>query len=581
MKYSINLKKYVLLMLTLLMAQFAMAQRERNYIYLLDCTKSMKGYNGAPDIWQPTKKYLKSDIERQTPGTMVHVVPFQGKNLPSYSFEATQFDWKAMEKDLDDIIENVTNTNICDAWDLGLKFIDVNKDNYIYLLTDGVDNVKGTAELARKLREFCGKYKNTRAFYVLLTKNATMVDAAIKQIVDNCPDELFVDASKKLDPFGCFDDDLTIYANTLKLTKTHKLLFSAAGVFPASVVCNDDNFSVSVEGGKIKDGVVSVKISAKKDIKEINGSLPDTYEFTFDVKAKGVQIINPTVKVVMTNKPERELEMISEEQDMGDAEWYDSFLFWGAKEQDTLKVDLKAMFNDEAKKDGSVVILAPLQLPRGGEQGHYRLLLNGEPIEGPITFDASNMPDKCVLGLVFDDNAEEGKHYVTLRFKDKKNLETINGAPAKDFEVTLRAEYDVEWNPLKTILMWLGLIILGALILWFLIFKHIFFPTFKVGSVMVTDPYYSNIRIKGARRLIFSNRKIEQSALNKLFTGTVLCNVNGCWSQPLVMEPAKKKIRVERNRTYVFDPYGAQLNPHTDYVVENTETNEKVKMTVN
>lgn len=579
MRFSIYLKKYCLLLLTLLIAQFAAAQRERNYIYLLDCTKSMMGYNGAPDIWKPTKDYLKSDIERQTPGTMVHVVPFQGKNLPSYSFEATKFNWKSMESDLDEIIQNVTNTNICDAWDLGLKFIDVNKDNYIYLLTDGVDNVKGTAELARRLREFCGKYRNTRAFYVLLTKNATKVDAAIRQIVDNCPDEMFVDISQKIIPFGTFDDNITIYANTLKLTKTHKLNFSAAGVFPASVVCNDENFSIAIEGGKIKDGNVSVKISPKKDIKAINSTLPDTYEFTFDVKAKGVQIINPTVKVVMTNKPERELEIISEEQDMGDAEWYDSFLFWGSKEPDTLKVDLKAIFNEEARKDGSTVSVKIADTERLKD---YKLFFNGNEVtDGTIRFNANSMPANTTLSVVYNSDAKEGKRYLRIIADGPKDLESINGAPVTEFEVTTRGEYDVVWNPLKTILMWLCIIILAALAIWFLILKYIFFPTFKVGSVMVTDPYYSNIRLKGARRLIFSNKKIEQSALNRIFTGTVICNVNGCWSQPLIMDPAKKKIRVQRNRTYVFDPYGAQLNPHTDYVVDNTETNEKIKMTIN
>lgn len=554
-----------------------MAQRERNYIYLFDCTKSMKGYNGAPDIWEPTKKYLKSDIERQTPGTMVHVVPFQGQNLPSYKFEANKFNWKSMEKDLDEIIENVTNTNICDAWDLGLRFIDINKDNYIYLLTDGVDNKKGPAELAKRLANFCGKYRNTRAFYVVLTKDA--INPQVKQIVDNCPEEQFVDASKKLDPFGCFDDDLTIYANTLKLTKIHKLLFSAAGNFPASAVCNDDNFSVAIEDENIKDGIVSIKISAKKDIKTINSTLPDTYEFTFDVKAQGVQIINPTVKVVMTNKPEREFEIISEEQDMGDAEWYDSFLFWGAKDPDTLKIDLKALFNDEAKKDNSAV---SIKIADTEGLKDYKLFFDGkETTNGIIRFDANAMPASTILSVVYNQDAKEGKRYLRIVADGKKDLESINGAPIEEFEVTTRGEYDVVWNPLKVFLIWLGIIILAALILWFLILKHIFFPTFKIGSIMVTHPYYSTIRIKGARKLVFSNKKVEQSALNKLFTGTVLCNVNGCWSQPLVMEPAKKKIRVQRNSAYVFNPLGAQLNPYTAYVVDNTVTNVKIKMTIN
>ena len=99
---------------------------------------------------------------------------------------------------------------------------------------------------------------------------------------------------------------------------------------------------------------------------------------------------------------------------------------------------------------------------------------------------------------------------------------------------------------------------------------------------MITDPYYSNIRIKGARKMIFSNKQLEQSTLNKIFTGKIICNVNPCWSQPLILEPAKmRNVRVVRTKTYVFNPYSSHLKPHTDYVVENTETNEKIKMTIN
>lgn len=573
---NLSMKTFALF-LAVVIAQIAMAQRERNYIYLLDCTKSMIGYNGTPDIWESTKTYLRTDIERQTSGTTVHVVPFQGETLPAYSFLAQDFKWNAMEKDLNNIVQNVTHTNICDAWDEAAKYINKNKDNYIYLLTDGVDNVKGTAELAKRLASFCGKYQNTRAFYVVLTKNA--IDTKIKEIVDNCPEEMFVDASKKLDPFGSFDDDVTIYANTLNLSKTHKLLFSAAGEFQATASCNDPYFSISLEGGKIKNGIVTVKISAKKSIQEINAAIPDHYNFTFRVNAKGVEVINPTIKVVMTNKPERELDILSEEENMGKAEWYDSFLFWGAKDQDTLHVDLKAIFNSEAKKDGSA---ASFKIVDVNGLKDFTLFFNGEEVkDGILKTSAETMPESTILSIVFNDQAKEGKRYLRITTIAKNKLERINGEPADDYEVTLRSEYSVSWNPLKTILMWLGIIIGAALLIWFLILKHIFFPTFKVGSVMITDPYYGTIRIKGKRKLIFANKRQEQSALNRLFTGEVLCNVNPCWSQPLVLEPAKKKIRAQRNKTYVFDPYGSMLNPHSEYIIENTETNEKIKMTIN
>ena len=572
-----RLKFFFLIAMIFMVAQSVSAQRERNYIYLLDCTKSMSGYNNSPDIWAPTKNYLKTDIERQIKGTTVHVVPFQGSCQTVRSFHAEDFNWKSMEKELDGYQENITNTNICDAWDEGLKHIDQNKDNYIYLLTDGVDNCKGTAALAQKLAQFCGKYRNTYAFYVTLTEKA--IDPKVKEVVDNCPEEWFCELDgTTIPPIGCFIDTI-IYSNTLKLDKAHKLLFSTVGEFSASAVCGNPYFSVSIVGGKIKDGTMSIKIAAKQNLKAINDSLPSQYEFTFDVKAKGVQIINPTLSVVVTNKPERGLEIISEEQDMGEAEWYDSCLFWGAKEPDTLKVDLKGAFNEEAKKDGSMV-----QIKIADAEGYkdFKLFFNGEEVKnGTIIWNASKMPESTILSVIYNPEAKEGKRYLIIKAANGQNLENINGAPVENFEVSVPSEYDVDWTPLKTFLFWLGVIALAALVIWFLFLKRIFFPTFTIGTIMVTAPYYSMIKIKGARKIIFSNKKVKPSPIKDFFTGKVQCSVNPCWTKPLVMEPAKNAIRPRHSATYVFNPFAPRLTSRSQYTIENNETKETINLTVN
>ena len=104
--------KYIFLLLALSVSFSVMAQRERNYIYLLDCTKSMTGFNGSPAIWESTKDYLRKELEKHAPGTHLHVVPFQDKVLPAFSFEANNLNWKKIESDLDEHAENITNTNI-------------------------------------------------------------------------------------------------------------------------------------------------------------------------------------------------------------------------------------------------------------------------------------------------------------------------------------------------------------------------------------------------------------------------------------------------------------------------------------
>lgn len=573
--------KRILLLLLILLPMTLPAQRERNYIYLLDCTKSMIGYNGSPNIWIPTKSYLKGELDKHAPGTTLHVVPFQGDVLPSINFNAEGFNakkWNEIEEKIDGYVQNVTGTNICDAWDSTGRFIDLHKDNYIILLTDGKDTKNGMAAVAKKLSEWCGKYPNTYAFYVQLTEAA--IDKGVAKVIDVCDNEFVVDASKGIPVFGNFEKGLTIYANTLNLKRIHKLGFSAAGEYVASAVCKDPYFDVKILNNKIKDGQVLVQISTRKPIAEINNSIPQTYEFTFEVKANSVKVINPTVRVQMTNKPERALDIISEETYVGEATWYDRFLFWGASDPDTLTVDLKALFNAEAKKDGSVV---EFNIKDSDGRNDFALFYNGLRIEnGTINLKANdNVPS--FLSVVYNAEAKEGTRYLTINSKTKANLDKINDEPVEQYTLTLRSEYDVCWNPLKTILMWLGIIILAALILWFLLIKHFLYPTIGVKTIQINDPYFSKVNVKGKRRVVFTNQRMEQGFLSRIFTGKILYKKNEIWTSPLAFEPGSKKktLRVVRTKDYTIDPYSSVLKAPNDFIIENVNNKTKIKMTIN
>lgn len=554
------------------------AQRERNYIYLLDCTKSMTGYGGSPKIWEPTKNYLRKELEKHVPGTTLHVVPFQGNVLPAFSFDANNLDWNNIEKELEKHVKNVTNTNICDAWKANDRYIDLHKDNYIILLTDGKDNVNGMAAVAKMLSEWCGKYPNTYAFYVQLTEAA--IDQGVAKVIDICDNEFVIDASKGIPCFGGFDKGIIIYANTLNLKKTHNIGFSSVGKYAAQAVCTDPFFDVIIVDNKIENGRVPIQIVAKQPIPQINASLPDTYNFTFDVQSDEVNIINPTIKVQMTNKPERALETLSEETSMGKAIWYDSFLFWGASEPDTLSVDLKALFNEEAQKDGSSV---QLQIKDEDGNNDFKLFYNNNLVEnGKITINSKdNLP--TVLSVVFNPKAQEGSRYLKIEAINKQELDNINGQPVEQYKLTLRSKYVENWNPLKIILMWLCILILAALILWFLIVKHFIYPSISVKTIQISDPYFSKINVKGKRRVVFTNKNMNQSLISRIFTGEILYKKNEIWTSPLAFEAGAKKktLRVMRTKDYTFDPYTSTLKAPNDYIVENINDKTKIKLTIN
>lgn len=570
--------KTIMLLLSLIISLSVVAQRERNYIYLLDCTKSMTGYGGSPKIWDPTRTYLKKELEKHTPGTTLHVVPFQGKVLPAYSFDANDLDWNKIDKELQKHVQNVTNTNICDAWDSTDKFIDKHKDNYIILLTDGKDNVNGMEAVSKKLKDWCGKYPNTYAFYVQLTEAA--IDPSVAKVIDICDNEFVIDASKGIPVFGSFDNGLIIYANTLNLNKIHKIGFSSVGKYVAKAVCTDPYFDVKVVDNKIEGGVVPVQIVAKQPIAQINEALPQTYNFTFDVQSDEVNIINPTVKVQMTNKPERALELISEETDMGKATWYDSFLFWGASDPDTLSVDLKAAFNDEAKKDGSAV-----QLMITDDEGlkDYHLFYNDQPVEKDKILIRSTDNAPSILSIVFNPEAKEGKRYLSIKATAKQELDNINEQPVEQYMLTFRSKYEVNWNPLKTILMWLIISLIVGLLIWFLAVKRFMYPSIGVRTIQISDPYFSKVNVKGKRRVVFTNKNMKQGLVNRIFTGEILYKKNEIWTSPLAFEAGAKKktMRVMRTNDYAFDPYTSTLKAPNEYVVENINDKKKIKISIN
>ena len=131
--------------------------------------------------------------------------------------------------------------------------------------------------------------------------------------------------------------------------------------------------------------------------------------------------------------------------------------------------------------------------------------------------------------------------------------------------------------------MWLIILIIAVLILWFLIIKHFVYPSIGVKTIQISDPYFSKVNVKGVRRVVFTNKKMEQGLLNRIFTGKILYKKNEAWTEPLAFEAGAKKktLRVVRTKNYVFDPYTSMLKAPSDYVVENTNDGTKIKLSVN
>ena len=143
-------------------------------IYLIDLTRSMRGFNGSEDIFDNVKQQLSEAISELNDTTSeIFLIPFTNKPLDVFHEKI------ANKSVILEYIEGLDtkhgDTNILDAWKNGEEFLDSTKINYLFMLTDGVHNTGEPIDsLYKELMDWYlrveGKYEF--AFYVLLSPNA-------------------------------------------------------------------------------------------------------------------------------------------------------------------------------------------------------------------------------------------------------------------------------------------------------------------------------------------------------------------------------------------------------------------------
>jgi len=182
-------RKLLLLLLCTLISLGTYSQRilQEKRIYLVDVTKSMegKGVVSTPDIWEQVKSNLIEAIkEIEDPNTEIVVIPFTNKPFSAIQGYISQKD--SLVKELNSIELKSGDTNIADAWQSGISYLDSTKVNYMFLLTDGLHNCGPSKdELFYRLKQWQSirDKKYYFAFYVMLTENA--LDQQLRTIADS------------------------------------------------------------------------------------------------------------------------------------------------------------------------------------------------------------------------------------------------------------------------------------------------------------------------------------------------------------------------------------------------------------
>lgn len=582
------MKRAVIISIALIFCLAANCARLRNSIYIFDCTQSMQGNaaKNVPDIWQATKSSLKSRIEREPADARIVIIPFQAQPYPAIIFERRDFDWEKVDGKFEDYIKRLTNTNICDSWTAGEKYIDLTRNNYIYLMTDGVDTDAGRrARLADVFRQFCAhNYPDTHGFYIRLTENA-LVEDNIRDIIEGCKNLDIVSPADKTD-FGSFDSRV-ISINTHELPCRRIVDFSDPGTFKAKATSHDPNFIVDIVDGEIKNGILEFEIrSAYGDDKtRLHDELGDeNYDFDITIASDNIHITDPRIEVRVVNRPERVLEfkgIAHDEDDLGKSLRHEGFLFSTATAPDTLSIDLAPTFNDEARRDRASVSMKVSSNITGADPDDITLLFNDrEMTDSCFTLKAGDTTPG-ILSVVFRPGCEDTKLSLSLTQLSSKNLDRIGETPADEFTHSFRAECENEMNPLAKGLLWTASIIIAALILWFALLKRQFFPPIsKITTIMITKPYVSQRKVRGACLVVFSDKPVRQGFFNRLFTGRIVSEVNPVWTSRCEMRHARNGVRFscpDRSMTASPSALMSKFNEYTVMSIKGTGCDITIK----
>lgn len=492
--------------------------------------------------------------------------------------------WPKLESVLDGYTSRITATNICDSWLEAEKYIDQSCDNYIVLMTDGHDNVGGTANeanrtafLGRILQNFCGKYQNTKGFYVELTKAASL-PAGIQNAIDICSDLYKIDASGGIPAFGCFSDD-AININTRDLPIDIHLSFSNAGTFTANLLTDDNPYvKFSIKDGKISRGKAVLRVESKfgNDIAALNKAIDaPTAELGLQVRSEEVFIPDRELDVILHTTPLRTLDI------PGTEAWVDRtapFLWIKGNPCDTLSWNLQPDFNGAAMADGSSAIF---RLRADTDLSDYAMQFNGESLaEDSILVIRSGEP--AVLDIIVPRDSEDRLFNLSLNEISTRNLDRINGAPTRSALITLAGSVGTSLG-LAEIIFWCTISLIALLlIIWFGLIRNRKYPKFKRGIITVKSPYYGTVKVKGHRKVIFTPHNKKQGFMDRLFKGTILYHVNAAWPCEAEVTPAGRNMHFRSASGGLVCSPQPRLMRGCSYEIINTATSDpKIEIEIN
>ena len=206
---------------------------------------------------------------------------------------------------------------------------------------------------------------------------------------------------------------------------------------------------------------------------------------------------------------------------------YNRFLFFPAK---------SAHFNITFKSpySGSLSLIDDKGKPLPGEK--YTIAIDGKK-SGP-SFSVSN---KRVVHVSIKCSkvVSPGKQYVQVK----------GGGP-----LVTHVYFRHHLNPLLVWISWIATVLAILMLLWFLVFRRLFYPQFRSCQKTFFIPNQAPLIVKltGARLVVISSEQKTQGFWDALIKGPVVYKVHSEFCSPISMRPMKNKILVKADSSIYY-----------------------------
>lgn len=296
--------------------------KDERRTYLWDVTLSMKGYNGAPDIYETVVDALTKDIQQiSNPRTEIVVIPFQdGPYCEVWRANATAEGKQQLSRKIKEYSnDEITNTNIA----LPLQYVMENvftedRIDVLKLMTDG--KTQTPDQLDRVLNGWCSvaQAKDAYGFYIILT-SAAWDDRVVKKLNDICRFEAIegtqIDEIVSIFPAETVSLNLRDDFNkplTIKLTPNDGS--SIPDNFKLHVRCEENPYIAIDEWATVDNNRITVQPRFLKSQTELIDTVRQTPTEVFRLQLESdterfplTRLLSDVVYLELINKPEKTL----------------------------------------------------------------------------------------------------------------------------------------------------------------------------------------------------------------------------------------------------------------------------------